>query len=62
MCLNETYRRVRIGNDLSDKFTTENGLKQRDALPPLLFNFAFKYAIRSNAKTSVRIAGFWGEI
>jgi hypothetical protein len=24
----------------------ENGLKQGDALPPLLFNFALEYAIR----------------
>jgi hypothetical protein len=28
MCLNETYSRVRIGKNLSDKFTIENGLKQ----------------------------------
>jgi hypothetical protein len=28
MCLNETYSRV--GKSLSDKFTIENGLKQRD--------------------------------
>jgi hypothetical protein len=46
MCLNETYSRVRIGKNLSDKFTIENGLKQVDALSPLLFNFALEYAIR----------------
>jgi retron-type reverse transcriptase len=37
--------RVRIGKNLSDKFSTENGLKQGDALSPLLFNFALEYAI-----------------
>jgi hypothetical protein len=46
MCLNETYRRVRIGKNLSDKFSIENGLKQGDALSPMLFIFALEYAIR----------------
>jgi hypothetical protein len=39
MCLNETYSRVRIGKNLSDKFTIENDLKQGDALSSLLLNF-----------------------
>jgi hypothetical protein len=46
MCLNETYSTVRIGKNLSDKFTIENGLKKGDALLPLLFNFALEYVIR----------------
>jgi hypothetical protein len=45
-CLNETYSRVRIGKNLSDTFSTENGLKHGDALSLLLFNFALEYAIR----------------
>jgi hypothetical protein len=46
MCLNETYSKVRIGKHLSDGFPVQNGLKQGDALSPLLFNFALEYAIR----------------
>jgi hypothetical protein len=45
MCLNETYSKVRIGKLLSDKFPIQNGLKQGDALSPLLFNFALEYTI-----------------
>jgi hypothetical protein len=46
MCLNETYSRVRVGKNLSDKFTVQNDLKQGDALSPLLLNFTLEYAIR----------------
>ncbi|KAJ4443710.1 hypothetical protein ANN_05385 [Periplaneta americana] len=46
MCLSETYSRVRIGQFLSDPFPIHCGLKQGDALSPLLFNFALEYAIR----------------
>ena len=38
MCLTETYSRVRVGKNLSEKFPIRNGLKQGDALSPLLFN------------------------
>jgi hypothetical protein len=31
---------------LFDNSPIQNGLKQRDALSPLLFNFALEYAIR----------------
>ncbi|KAJ4447830.1 hypothetical protein ANN_09838 [Periplaneta americana] len=46
MCLSETYSRVRIGQFLSDAFQIHCGLKQGDALSPLLFNCALEYAIR----------------
>ena len=32
---------------MSDRFPIRNGLKQGDALTPLLFNFALEYAIRT---------------
>ena len=46
MCLTETYSRVRVGKNLSDMLPIRNGLKQGDALMPLLFIFALGYAIR----------------
>jgi len=46
MSLTETYSRVRVGKNVSDRFPIRNGLKQGDALSPLLFNFALEYAIR----------------
>jgi hypothetical protein len=46
MCLNETYRRVWVGKKMSDMFPVRNGLKQGDALSPLLLNFTLEYAIR----------------
>jgi hypothetical protein len=46
MSLAETYSRVRVGENVSDRFPIRNGLKQGDALLPMLFNFALEYAIR----------------
>jgi hypothetical protein len=40
MCLNKMYSKVHVGKHLPDNFSIQNGLK-RDALSPLLFNFAF---------------------
>jgi hypothetical protein len=45
MYLNEIYSKVHAGKHLSDTFPVQNGLKQVDALLPLLFNFALEYAI-----------------
>jgi hypothetical protein len=44
--LKETYNKARIHKHLSDNFLTQNGLKQRDALLPLLFNFVLENAIK----------------
>ena len=46
MCLTETYSTVWIGKNLFDMFPVKNGLKQGDALSPLLLNFALEYAVR----------------
>jgi hypothetical protein len=46
MCLTETYSRVQVGKNLSEMFPIRNGLKQGDALSPLLFNLALEYAIK----------------
>jgi len=35
-----------VGQNLSEMFPIRNGLKQGDALSPLLFNFALEYAIK----------------
>jgi len=45
MYLNETCSRVRVGKHLSDMLPIRDGLKQGDALSPLLFSFAVEYTI-----------------
>ena len=46
MCLNENYSRVRVDENLFDMCRFNKGVKQGDALSPLLLNFALEYAIR----------------
>jgi len=46
MSMTETYSRVRVGKNVSDRFPIRNGLKQGDAISPMFFNFALEYTIR----------------
>jgi len=46
LSLTETYSRVRVGKNVSDRFPIRNGLKQGDALTPEFLNFALQHAIR----------------
>ena len=46
MSLSETYSRVWVGMNVYDRFPIRNGLKQGDAVSPMLFNLALEYAIR----------------
>ena len=46
MSLTETYSRVRVGKNVSDRFPVRNRLKRGEALSPVLFNLALEYAIR----------------
>jgi hypothetical protein len=53
MYLNEIYSEVHIGKHLPDNFIIKNGLKQGDALSPLLFYFALECAIRKGQENQV---------
>ena len=44
---------MKIRNYLCSGFPFEKGLKQGDALSPLLFNFALEFAIRKAQETIV---------
>jgi hypothetical protein len=55
ICLNETYHKVGIGKHLSDGFPMQNGLKQGDALSPLLFKCAIECAMKKVQESQVRL-------
>ena len=52
VCLKDTRGRVRIGNQMSETFNIHSGLKQGDALSPLLFNLVLEYAIKEMQKSN----------
>jgi hypothetical protein len=45
LCLTESYSEVRAGKPLFQNSSFPTGLNQRDALSPLLLNFALEYVI-----------------
>ena len=50
MCLNETCSTVWVGRYLSDMFPIKIGLKQGDALSPLLFNLHLDCSVRREVR------------
>ena len=46
MSLTEIYSRVRVGENVSDRFPIRNGLKQGDALSPLATAFQLFFRLR----------------
>ena len=46
ICVNDTNSEVLVGKHLFDVYIIKIGLKQGDALSPLLFTFALKCTIR----------------
>jgi hypothetical protein len=48
-------RKVRIGKHLSESLPFQNGLKQGEALSPLLLIFALEYAVSKVQENHVRL-------
>jgi hypothetical protein len=55
MCSNETYTKITVCKDLFHIFLIQNGLKQGDALSPLLLNFSMEYATRKVQENQVSL-------
>jgi hypothetical protein len=49
---------VQSKNRKSSRFPFKNGLRHRDALSPLLFNFAIEYGIRKVHETNLGLERF----
>lgn len=54
MSVENSKKFVRVGSALSEPFRITSGLKQGDAVSPILFNFALDKAVR-NAETTMQI-------
>jgi hypothetical protein len=59
MCINEAY--TKSAKVKSDVFAIQNGLKEVDALLPLLFKIAAEYAIRKGQENQKRLThvSYW---
>lgn len=57
ICIEGTKYQVKVDSIISDAFTVETGLKQGDALSPLLFNLALEKVVRmmQNAKSGATV-------
>jgi len=49
--MENTQYRVRVDNTVSSPFSVESGLKQGDALSPIMFNVALEKVIRELRRT-----------
>lgn len=56
VCVNGSRSRIRIGDVLADPFEVNRGLRQGDAISPILFNIALDKVIRT-AEISVKLFG-----
>jgi len=46
LCNSETYSKVKLGNEVSMAFEIKSGLRQGDAMSPILFNMALESVVR----------------
>jgi hypothetical protein len=54
MCLNETYSKIRAGKLFSETFPIQNGMKQADAVSPLLLHLVYiQLSLKSKKMKSV---------
>jgi hypothetical protein len=49
---NEIFVKVKIGKHLSSKLKVNKGLRQGDAIAPLMFNVVLEIAIRKSKSTN----------
>jgi hypothetical protein len=54
-CFIVTYNKFGVCQDFCDNYPIQVGLKQEDALSPLLFNFASEYAVRKFQENKVEL-------